>query len=176
MKRADDLKAGAVRAGILVAVALVLAAAPARAEVKEGHRAPELENAAEASGKKFRLRAYKGNWVALTFGGSWCKPCKKELPAWDKLAVRFRGRLAFVAVNIDNDTAKGKKFLDQLKVRYMLRVYMPEERTSSVDTYDPGTFPSTFVIDPNGVVRLVHKGYESGDEDRVAKRLDALVK
>src|SRR5688500_12323169 len=132
---------------VLVASLLGLAGS-ARAEVKEGDRAPELENAKTATGGKFRLRAQRGQWVALTFGGSWCKPCKKELPAWDKLAARYRGKVLFVAVNIDLDSGKGKKFLDQLKVKNLTRVYMPENKTTSVDSYDPGTFPSTFLVDP----------------------------
>ena len=53
---------------------------------------------------------------------------------------------------------------------------MPENKTTSVDSYDPGTFPSTFVVDPNGLVRIVHKGYSSGDEDKMAQRIDELVK
>jgi hypothetical protein len=32
------------------------------------------------------------------------------------------------------------------------------------------------VIDPDGVVRVVHKGYSSGDENKLAQRIDALVK
>jgi thiol-disulfide isomerase/thioredoxin len=162
-----------------VALAMLAVATPSRsasAEVKQGDRAPELENAKTATGGKFRLREHRGKWLALTFGGSWCKPCKKELPQWDKLAAKYRGRVLFVAVNIDLDPAKGKKFLDGLKVTQMTRVFMPENKTTSVDSYDPGTFPSTFLIDPNGVVRVVHKGYESGDEAKMARSIDALVK
>jgi thiol-disulfide isomerase/thioredoxin len=140
-------------AAAAAAVAITaLPAAPAGAEVNRGDRAPELENAKLATGGKFRLREHRGKWVALTFGGSWCKPCKKELPAWDKLAAKYRGRVLFVAVNIDLDPAKGKKFLDGLKVAQMTRVYMPENRTTSVDSYDPGTFPSTFLVDPDHIV------------------------
>jgi len=166
---------------VVVVVAAVLAllvvgVGTARAEVKEGDRAPEFDNAKRADGKKFRLKAYKGKWVAVTFGASWCKPCKKELPAWDQLAAKYRGRVEFIAVNIDLDPVKGKKFLDQLKVRNLTRVFMPEKQTSTVDTYDPGTFPSTFVVDPNGVVRVVQKGYVSGDDGKMAGRLDGLLK
>jgi thiol-disulfide isomerase/thioredoxin len=163
-------------AAIVIFLVLGVAAAPAHAEVKQGDRAPELENAKTATGGKFRLREHRGKWVALTFGGSWCKPCKKELPQWDKLAAKYRGRVLFVAVNIDLDPAKGKKFLDGLKVAQMTRVFMPENKTTSVDSYDPGTFPSTFLVDPNGVVRIVHKGYESGDEAKMARHIDALLK
>ena len=35
---------------------------------------------------------------------SWCKPCAKELPAWDKIAPDYKGKVTFVAVDLDDDT------------------------------------------------------------------------
>ena len=160
---------------VLVASLLGFAGA-ARAEVKEGDRAPELENAKTVTGGKFRLKAQRGQWVALTFGGSWCKPCKKELPAWDKLAVKWAGKVTFVAVNLDNDKAKGKKFMDGLKIKKMIRVYAPEESTPAADVYSPPKQPSSFVIDPKGIVRELHEGYEGGDDKKMDRLLSSLVK
>jgi hypothetical protein len=42
--------------------------------------------------------------------------------------------------------------------------------------YDPDRMPSTFVIDPQGVVRVVQYGYDKGDEDRLVTRLADLTK
>ena len=50
------------------------------------------------------------------------------------------------------------------------------QQRALLDSYDPDHMPSTFVIDPNGIVRLVHYGYEKGDEKKVAAKLDALLK
>ena len=36
--------------------------------------------------------------------------------------------------------------------------------------------PSTFVIDPQGVVQLVHFGYEKGDEAKLAAKLTEPTK
>ncbi len=166
---------------VIVALGLALAlvgagAAPARAEVKPGDRAPELDGARDERGKAFKLKAYRGKWVVMTFGGSWCKPCKKELPAWDRLAGKWAGKVVFIAVNLDNDKAKGKKFMDGLKVRKMLRAYAPEETTAAADIYSPPKQPSTYVIDPKGIVRDLHAGYESGDEAKLDRLLGRLVK
>jgi thiol-disulfide isomerase/thioredoxin len=159
--------------GLVTGLAL---AAPALADkVAEGDRAPELDIAKTEAGKAFKLKSYKGQWVFVTFGGSWCKPCAKELPAWDKLAPKYADKMKFVAVNIDNDPAKGKKFNAKLKIKNLMKVYLPADTASGDDNYETGTFPSTFVIDPKGIVRLVHKGYASGDDGDVAKRLDALL-
>ena len=167
----------------LLALALALGVAGpagqvgvARAEVREGQRAPELDGAKDQAGKKFSLKALRGGWVVMTFGGSWCKPCKKELPAWDKLAAKWAGKVTFVAVNLDNDLAKGKKFMDGLKIKNMIRVYAPEESAGAADVYSPPTQPTSFVIDPQGVVRKLHESYYRGDESKMDKLLASLVK
>lgn len=163
---------------LLAALLLTFAAAgTAAAEVREGERAPELEGAKLDGGKAFKLKAYKGKWVVMTFGGSWCKPCKKELPAWDKLAAKWASKgVVFVAINLDNDPAKGKKFMDGLKLKKLLRVYAPEEKTPAADIYAPPKQPSSFVIDPKGIVRELHEGYSSGDERKLDALLTSLVK
>jgi thiol-disulfide isomerase/thioredoxin len=166
--------------GLLITIpALVLAtlvaARPASAdELKVGDRIAELDTAVDVGGKAFRLKPLKG-WKMLTFGASWCKPCAKELPAWDKLAPKFKGKVTFVAVNIDNDSAKGKKFFSKLKVKNLMKVYLPADAASGDDAYATGTFPSTFVIDPQGILRIVHKGFASGDDGDLAKQLDELT-
>jgi thiol-disulfide isomerase/thioredoxin len=164
------------RSLVLGLAALLLASAPAAADkVEEGSRAPELDIAKTEAGKAFKLKAYKGKWMFVTFGGSWCKPCAKELPAWDKLQPKYGKKLKFVAINIDNDMEKGKKFFAKLKIKNLMRVYLPADSASGDDNYETGVFPSTFVIDPQGIVRHVHKGFSSGDDDDMAKKLDELL-
>lgn len=160
---------------LLAAVAVLGLASPAFADVSVGDRAPELDIAKNEAGKAFKIKAYKGKWLLLTLGASWCKPCAKELPAWDKLAPKFKDKVTFVAVNIDNDSAKGKKFFSKLKIKNLMKVYLPADAASGDDAYATGTFPSTFVIDPSGILRIVHKGFASGDDGDLAKQLDELT-
>jgi thiol-disulfide isomerase/thioredoxin len=160
---------------ILLAVVVLGVATPALADVNVGDRASELDIARTEAGKAFKLKSYKGKWLFVTFGGSWCKPCAKELPAWDKMAPKYKGKITFVAVNIDNDLATGKKFFTKLKVKNLSKVFLPADKASGDDNYETGTFPSTFVIDPKGIVRLVHKGFASGDDGDMADKLDELI-
>ncbi len=155
---------------------LVGSAATAHADVKTGDRAPEFDSAAkDVKGKKFRLKALRGQWVVVTLGASWCKPCKAELPAWDKLAAQYDGKVCFVAVNIDNDSKVGAKFMKKLKIKNLVVVYSPEDATDTSDRYSPEHFPTTYVIDPKGVVRHVHKKYSKGDDKKLATQLDKLL-
>ena len=162
-----------------VAVVVVLVAArPARADVlKVGDRLAELDVAVDASGKPVKLKAFKGKWVVVTIGADWCKPCAKELPTWDRLAGELGGKVAFVAIDIDDDIEVGKRFHDKLKLRNMQRVYMPSDKSGVAGNYGSDHMPSTFVADPKGVVRLVREGFEAGDTDGEYKKFkDALAK
>ncbi len=160
---------------LLLAFVGLLVAAPAMAEVKEGDHYVELDIAKTAAGKKFRLKDMAGHWVLYTFGAKWCQPCHKEIPAWDKLAPKYKGKVIFVAVNINNDVEEGKKFVDSLKLKNMLAVFLPDDKSAAMKSYDPDHMPSTFVIDPKGIVRIVQYGYDAGDESKLADKLDKLV-
>lgn len=160
------------------ALAAATAATPARADVlKIGDRLAELDVATDAAGKPVKLKSFKGKWVVLTVGADWCKPCAKELPVWDKLAGELKAKVVFVAVDIDDEIDVGKKFHDKLKLKNMVRVYLPSEKSSVAGSYGSDHMPSTFVADGQGVVRLVREGFETGDADGEYKKFkDSLAK
>lgn len=164
----------ALTAGLLLALAPWMAPATARAEVRTGDRAAEFIAVKDKAGKRIKLKSYRGKLVVLTFGASWCQPCKKELPAWDKLAGQYKEKgVVFMAVNIDKELAKGEEFIGKAKLKVMRALYEPEGAT--VESYDPPSMPTTFVIDKKGVVRFVHAGFRSGDEKTLAAELDKLI-
>lgn len=156
---------------------LVGAATTARADVlKVGDRLAELDVATDAGGKPVKLKAFKGKWVVVTIGADWCKPCGKELPNWDRIAGELKGKVVFVALDIDDEIEVGKKFHDRLKLKNMVRVYLPSEKSSVVGSYGAEHMPSTFVADGQGVVRHVHEGFEDGDDKKLRDVLARLVK
>jgi thiol-disulfide isomerase/thioredoxin len=158
-----------------IVAALLLLATPAFAEIKKGDHFVELD-AKSAAGKSFHLKDMAGKWVLFTFGASWCAPCHKELPAWDKVAPKYKGKVLFVSVNINNNEKEGKEFMDSLKLKHIFPVFMPDENSPAMKAYDPDKMPSTFVIDPKGNLQIVQYGYDKGDEDKLAAALDTLVK
>jgi len=129
----------------LVLFALATSNGIARAEVKKGDKFVELD-AQTLNGKKFRLKDMAGKWVLFTFGASWCEPCHKELPAWDKVAPKLGGKVLFVSVNINNNADEGKQFMQSLKLKHVFPVFLPDENSPAIKAYDPEKMPSTFVI------------------------------
>jgi peroxiredoxin len=165
-------------APVALSFALALTAAPrdTRAEVRKGDRAADFVQVVDAAGKRVSLKSFADRVVVMTFGASWCEPCKRELPAMEKLARTYQQRHAavvFLAVNIDSEQAKGKKFMQQAGLRAVHAIY--DTGKSTVESYDPPKMPSTFII-RGGVVRHVHAGFSPGDEAALAAAIDEQLK
>jgi thiol-disulfide isomerase/thioredoxin len=161
---------------VLMTLALMLGlATTSHADVKVGDHFVELD-AKTAKGKNFRLKELGGKWVLFTFGASWCQPCHKELPAWDRIAPKYAGKVLFIAVNINDKQSEGQEFLDSLKLKHLFPVFMPQETSEALKSYNPEHMPSTFLIDPDGVVRHIQFGFDKGDDDKLATKLDDLLK
>ena len=143
--------------------------------LRVGDRLAEFDVAVDAAGKPAKLHNWKDKWVVITIGANWCKPCAKELPTWDKLAGELKGKVVFVALDIDEDISTGKKFHDKLKLQNMERVYMPAEKSGVAASYGASGMPSTFVGDGKGVVRFVHAGFEANDADGEYKKFKAKL-
>jgi peroxiredoxin len=166
-----------MRLAVLACLVLATAGTASADVLRIGDRAAELDVAVDAGGKSFKLRTFKGKWVLITAGASWCGPCKKELTTWDKVAGELAGKIMFVALDLDNDIDDGKRFHKKLGLKNMALVYMPEEKSGVAARYGATTMPSTFIIDPNGVIKHVHAGFDDRNTSGEAKKLkDALTK
>lgn len=153
--------------GLAIAGLLALAAPQADAKVRKGDRAASFVAVKDVKGKSVKLSNYKDRVVVLTFGASWCKPCKKELPAFEKLAAKYDPKkVIFIAVNVDSKKSAGEAFMKQAGLKKVLGFY--DSKSSTVSSYEPPTMPSTFVI-KKGIVKHVHAGYRDGDIAKLTK-------
>jgi thiol-disulfide isomerase/thioredoxin len=79
-------------------------------------KAGDLPNAAfqNASGQPVTLENFRGRVVLLNLWATWCIPCRKEMPALDRLQVALGGAdFEVVALSLDRGgAATSKKFLD----------------------------------------------------------------
>lgn len=125
---------------------------------------------ADAAGAQKSLADFKGKVVLLNMWATWCVPCRKEMPALDRLQKELGSdRFEVVAMSVDRaGAAASQKFLDEIKVAN-LKLY--SESTSKVVglLHAPG-LPTTLLIDAQGreVGRLVGPAEWDGAD---AKRL-----
>ena len=68
--------------------------------VEVGRTAPDFE-LTTLDGKTVRLSDFRGKGVLINFWASWCKPCRDEMPAIQRVYERHRDKgLEVLAVNI----------------------------------------------------------------------------
>ena len=75
--------------------------------------------AAAIADGKLDLRELRGHPVALNFWASWCVPCRQEAPILHASALRHRGQVVFVGVDIKDLTGDARDFTRKYKVNYV---------------------------------------------------------
>jgi thiol-disulfide isomerase/thioredoxin len=124
--------------------------------------APTFEVPAVAGGS-VNLEAYKGKVVLLNFWGTWCEPCKRELPALETAHQQYGDQgLVVIGVNLtDDELAQGRNeeairaYLAQFGVTYPVALDMEGEITNAYRVFP---LPTSFFIDGEGRIRYVHIG------------------
>jgi len=125
-------------------------------------------------GKNLRLGEQRGRVVLVNFWATWCGPCRQEMPHLNKLYDKYRSSgFMLLGVNVDEDTRNAVAVADKLGVRFPV---LPDADKRVSQKYDLRAMPSTVLIDRDGRVRHVHRGYQSGYEDTYDKQIRELLK
>jgi peroxiredoxin len=157
----------------LVCSAAVLWALPATAAVTPQAAAPDF-TLKSAEGRNLRLQEQRGQVVLVNFWASWCGPCKQEMPHLNRLYDKYRASgFTLLGVNIDDDAKHGAATAAKWGVRFP--VLLDAEKTVT-KLYDLGAMPSTVLIDRDGRVRYLHRGYREGVEEAYERQIRELVK
>lgn len=162
------------RALAAAAALFVGAAAPADAAIPPaGAAAPDF-TLPRLSGPNLRLKEQRGNVVMVNFWATWCGPCRVEMPHLARLYEKYRGSgFVVLAVNIDEDPRKAASLAGQLGMTFPV-LLDTEKKVSRL--YDLSTMPSTVLIDRDGKVRYVHRGYRDGYEETYDRQVRELLR
>lgn len=109
-------------------------------------------------GEQVTLSGLRGKVVLVNLWASWCKPCRAEMPALDRVYRDNRSRgfevLAVNATNLDSES-DAQAFVEQLNLTFPVLL----DRTGSVgQRYLLRALPTSFFIDRRGVIRSVMVG------------------
>jgi thiol-disulfide isomerase/thioredoxin len=116
----------------------------------------------DLDGKTVRLDDLKGKLILVQVWGTWCPPCRKELPHLKALLEKYRERgLAIVGINYervtDDQAAKTvKAFVKEHQIQYPCLI--GDDRTRD-QIPDFGGYPTTLFLDRSGTVRVKAAGY-----------------
>ncbi len=135
---------------------------PKEAEIAAGEIGPRLPDfsVTDLQGREISSADLLGKVVLIDFWATWCQPCKKEMPGYQKLANRYGSR-GFVVVGFKFDTMMDMEdpvlFAKKIGVRYPLAIAADDlkQKFGGIDG-----LPTTMLYDRQGILRKKVIGFE----------------
>jgi thiol-disulfide isomerase/thioredoxin len=126
----------------------------------------------DATGRERTLDDWRGKVVLLNLWATWCLPCRKEMPALDRLQRELGSeRFEVLAVSVDRTGLQGaRKFLDEAKVGNLSLYADGTARMAS--TLRAAGLPATLLLDAQGreIGRLLGPAeWDSEDAKRIIR-------
>jgi peroxiredoxin len=123
------------------------------------------------SGETVSLDQYRGQVVLLNFWGTWCPPCRVEVPAFVEVQEAYRDR-GFVIIGVAvEDTAEAvRAFASEMKVNYPLAMTQDDIEHAYGPIYG---LPLSFFIARDGSICRKHFGELT--KERVEKEIAPLL-
>jgi thiol-disulfide isomerase/thioredoxin len=131
-----------------------------------GATAPDFEWTG-SDGQTIRLSTYRGKVVVVNFWATWCRPCREEMPALQRVAAS-EPDVVVLEVDLMESGDKARSFLDSLGLDRLQPVLDTDGATTR--RFGVLTLPSTFFIDRNGVIRHLELKALSDQEIRTGIR------
>ena len=161
-----------IRTCFLISCVIALPMSTASA-AKVGDLAPNF-TLKSATGANLRLSEFRGEVVMINFWATWCGPCRQEMPVLEKLYSRYRDvGFELLGVSIDENSAKARNMAKRLKVNYPILFDLEKDVS---ELYDVDAMPTTVIVDRDGRVRHIYRGYLSGHEDKYQANIRGLLK
>jgi cytochrome c biogenesis protein CcmG, thiol:disulfide interchange protein DsbE len=122
--------------------------------------APEIVITDPVSKKVTKLSDLRGQVVFINFWGTWCPPCKRELPALVSVHEQYADSAVFLGVLV-NRSSSDRDNLGPMKEQYGIRYRNVEGSQSIFRAYGISSVPTTYIIDRQGIVRKMLVGEHS---------------
>jgi peroxiredoxin len=162
--------------GAVLALSFLLAAtARYTANAAEPSAAPAPDFVLKSlSGENLRLSEYRGDVVLLNFWATWCGECRTQLAELGAWHERYRGAgLRLLAINLDRDQSDAERQAEDLGLPFPI-LFDTDLAVSRL--YDVKSMPVSVLIDRNGVVREVVRGFRRTREENGLDRVRDLLR
>jgi peroxiredoxin len=114
----------------------------------KGSEAPDFR-IRTLSGDSLQLSKLRGKFVLIDFWGSWCGPCRIEVPNFKKLYETVsKDTLQMIGIAEDDSTAL-VKFIQEQKIPYPNAI---GTKNKVMVDYGITAFPTTLLVSPDGKI------------------------
>jgi thiol-disulfide isomerase/thioredoxin len=143
-------------------------------DMSEGAQIPDFDFV-DFEGRRRQLSDFRGRYVMLDFWGSWCPPCRAEVPFVKDAYVRFGSRgFEVLAMDSERDATvdQVRHYLSSNGVKWTFAT--PDSvRTLIDERFRIESFPRVILLDPSG--RVIESRNDALRGENLALTLDRLL-
>jgi peroxiredoxin len=145
-----------VGASILYLMTFPLPSDPSTVPAQVNYPAPDL-TLTDLAGESRSLDQYRGQVILVNLWATWCPPCKEEMPVLQAYHNKHNGQgFAIIAINDGDPTPDVAQFVQDYELTFP--VWLDPTYIATEQAFKTLNLPSSYVIDRNGVVRLMWVG------------------
>lgn len=127
----------------------------------------------DRSGKQRSLEEWRERILVVNFWATWCQPCRREIPAFNRLQKEYADKVRFIGVAIDNSKAV-ETFIKQIPIHYPVLIGGLEGAAiAEAWGNESGALPYTVIVDAQGRISSIAAGMLS--DEVLRRQLDKLL-
>ena len=130
--------------------------------------APDFE-LTSLSGETVHLSDLRGKPVVINYWATWCVPCVREMPTFQKYHDLYGDRFVMVGIDEEEPADKVEELVNSFEFTYTILL---DPKVSAGELYQVMVLPSTFFVDAEGILRYRHIG--SLEEEQLKAYLGGL--
>lgn len=124
-------------------------------------------------GESVSTDSLRGKVLYVDFWASWCGPCKVSFPDMHALQEEFgEEKLQVIAVSVDNNPDDARRFVSRFEPNFLV---LSDPDGAIAERFSIPAMPTSFLIDQQGNIRHMHKGYKPGDIEKLKPLIAALT-
>ena len=129
----------------------------------------------DGDGNPVSLADYKGKVILLNFWGTWCPPCRHEMPSMERLYEQEKSK-GFVVLAVNQTETPEDVFIytSQLSVTPTFKI-LYDKQSDVAAKYRVVGLPTTFLIDKNGEIRYRAVGGRDFNSPKVEQQISSLI-
>jgi thiol-disulfide isomerase/thioredoxin len=104
----------------------------------------------DLDGRPLSLGSFAGRPMLVNLWATWCGPCRRELPALERLSIAERGKLVIVAIDQREDPALVRAFVKRFGVTFAVAI--DDDQALGTRLHLIG-LPSSIFVDSSGTIR-----------------------
>jgi peroxiredoxin len=117
--------------------------------ITDSQEAPDFK-LTTLEGKEIDLSSLKGKYVFIDFWGTWCAPCREEIPNIKKMYETISSdELVIIGIACNDNETKVNKYITANDIKYINAM----ANDKIISDYGVYSFPSTFLIDKEGKIK-----------------------